>query len=323
MKGTMKAVRIHKYGGPEELIYEDVPVPDPREDEILVRVHAAGVNPADRQIRAGLRYRLKEPFSLILGCEVSGVVEEMGNNVTAYGIGDEVYGRLDSLGGYAQYVAVPAANFARKPQSLDHVQTAALPIAGLTAWQALFEVGDLSSGQRILIHAAAGGVGHMAVQLAKWRKAYVIGTDSARNEAFLRQLGVDEFIDYQVTAFESVAHDIDLVLDAIPREVDDRTDVLARETIWRSWSILKDGGLLVSVCAKPIPDAAAVERGVRGLMANAQSRRDQLEQIARLADEGYVQSVVSTVLPLEEARRAHEFIQTGHTQGKIVLRVRD
>ena len=151
----------------------------------------------------------------------------------------------------------------------------------------------------------------------------MIGTASARNEAFLRQLGVDEFIDYQTTAFASIVHEVNLVVDAIPIEVDDRTDALAKETIQRCWGILKDGGLLVSVSANPIPDAAAAARGVRGMKADAQTRRDLLEQIARLVDEGYVKPVVSTVLPLKEARRAHELIQTGHTQGKIVLWVGD
>jgi NADPH:quinone reductase-like Zn-dependent oxidoreductase len=319
----MKAVRIHNYGGPEELCYEDAPIPDPRPGEILICVHAAGVNPADRQIRAGLRHRHERPFSLILGGDLSGVIEKVGLGVVDLGVGDEVYGRLVAMGGYAQYAAGPTASFARKPQSLDHVHAAALPIVALTAWQALFEVGGLSAGQKVLIHAAAGGVGHIAVQFAKWQNAYVLGTASARNEAFLRGIGVDEFIDYQATAFESVAHDIDLVLDAIPREVDDRTDALARDTIERSWGVLKDGGVLVSICTRPVPKAAAAARGVRGIKADAQSRRDLLEQIARLADEGYVKSVVNTVLPLREARRAHKLIQTGHTQGKIVLRVRD
>jgi len=319
----MKAVRIHSYGGPEELVYEDAPVPDAEEGEILVCVHAAGVNPADRQIRAGLRQRREGRFSLTLGLEVSGVVAKVGPGAAGFGVGDPVYGLVMAMGGYAEFIAGPAANFAPKPRSLDHVHAAATPVTGLTAWQALFEVAGLLPGQKVLIHAAAGGVGHMAVQFAKWRRAYVIGTASAKNEAFLLGLGVDEFIDYQATAFESVVDAVDVVLDAVPREVDDHTDAVARETVDRSWGVLKDGGILVSVCAHAAPDEAATERGVRGRYWLAESRRDHLEQIAGLVDDGYVKPVVSAVLPLDQARRAHELIQTGHTQGKIVLRVSD
>jgi NADPH:quinone reductase-like Zn-dependent oxidoreductase len=225
------------------------------------------------------------------------------------------------MGGYAEFVAGPASSFARKPRSLDHVHAAALPVVGLTAWQALFEVGGLSAGQTVLIHAAAGGVGHVAVQLAKWRRATVIGTASARNEGFLRGLGVDEFIDYRATPFESVARDVDLVLDAIPREADAVTDALAEETIERSWGVLNDGGMLVSICTRPVPNAAAAARGVRGAYAHAQARGDYLERIAGLVDAGHVRPVVGTVLPLEEARQAHELIQTAHRRGKIVLQV--
>ena len=319
----MKAVRIHDYGGPEVLCYEDAPIPKPLQDEVLVRVHAAGVNPADRQIRAGLRHRLEKPFSLTLGGDVSGVIEGPGPGVLDLVPGDEVYGRLPSMGAYAEYVTGPASSFSNKPKSLNHVYASAIPIGALTAWNALFEVGGLSCGQKVLIHAAAGGVGHMAVQLAKWRKAHVIGTASLRNEAFLRQLGVDEFIDYRTGDLATAVHDVDLVLDAIPREVDRETDVLAEETIRRSWALLKDGGVLVSIATRPIPDASAASRGLRGLQANAHSGRELLDQIAELVDEGHVRPVVSKVLPLQEARHAHELIQTGHTQGKIVLRVQN
>ena len=319
----MKAVRIHDFGGPEALCHEDAPVPEPGPREVLVRVHAAGVNPADRQIRAGLRYRLEKPFALTLGCEVSGVVERLGSGVTERAVGDEVYGRLVGLGGYAEYATEKVHNLGRKPASLDHVHAATLPVAAQTAWQALFEVGGLSAGQTVLVHAAAGGVGHVAVQLAKWRGAHVIGTASARNEQFLRELGVDEFVDYNTTAFESVARDVDVVVDAIPREADDRTDALARETMERSWAVLRDGGIQVSVCANPAPGPDAAARGLRGAHAAAQPGNDVLDRIAGLADEGTVRSEVGTVLPLEEVRRAHELIQTGHTRGKIVLRVRE
>jgi len=232
-----------------------------------------------------------------------------------------VYGMLVRLGGYAEYAVEAADNLGRKPGSLDHRHAAALPVAALTAWDALFEVGGLVAGQKVLIHAAAGGVGHIAVQLAKWRGAHVIGTASARNGAFLRELSVDEFVDYRTTAFESVARDVDVVVDAIPREADDGTDALARETMARSWAVLKDGGIQVSICANPTPGPDAAERGLRGAYAAAKPGFNLLNRIARLVDEGKLRPDVGTILPLPEARQAHELIQTGHTRGKIVLRV--
>ena len=322
MKGTMKAIRYHDYGTPEVLIYEDAPMPELGPRELLVCVHAAGVNPADRQIRAGQRFRLEKTFSFIPGFEVSGIVEKCGDETTSLTVGDEVYGMLSmSGGGYAEYVVAEANNFGRKPVSLNHVQAAALPVAALTAWDALFAVGGLVAGQKVLIHAAAGGVGHIAVQLAKWRGAQVIGTASTSNELFLRKLGVDVFIDYRTTAFESIVHDVDVVVDAIPREADDAIDTLARETMDRSWSVLRDGGIQVSICAKPEPDRDAAKRGLRGAYASAQAGNDVLNQIAVLVDEGKLNPNVATVLPLSEARRAHELIQTGHTRGKIVLQI--
>ncbi len=318
----MKAIRIHDYGTPEVLRYEDVPIPEPGPREVLVRIHAAGVNPADRQIRAGLRHRLEKPFALTLGVELSGIVERLGAEVTEFALGDEVYGMLSSLaGGYAEYAVAAADGLGQKPKTLDHVQAAALPVAALTAWDALFEVGGLNAGQTVLIHAAAGGVGHIAVQLAKWRNAHVIGTASARNESFLRDLGVDAFIDYRTTAFESVVQEVDLVLDAIPREADDATDALARETMARSWAVLRDGGIQVSICATQKPDPEAVARGLRGAYAGAKPSGDLLNQIAGLVDAGKLKPEVGAVLPLQDARQAHESIQTGHTRGKIVLRI--
>jgi len=320
----MKTMCIHDYGGPEQLCCEDVPIPEPGPQEVLVRVHAAGVNPADRQIRAGLRHKLEKPFALTLGFEVSGIVEKCGADVTELAMGDEVYGMLGALaGGYAEYAVVAAASLGRKPKTLDHVQAAALPVAALTAWDALFAVGGLVAGQTVLVHAAAGGVGHVAVQLATWRGAQVIGTASAQNEPFLRGLGVDEFINYRTTIFESVVRDVDVVLDAIPREADDATDTLARETIARSWAVLRDGGIQVSICAHPKPGPEHLARGLRGAYAGAKPRGDLLNRIAGLVDEGKLRPDVGAVLPLREARRAHELIQTGHTRGKIVLRITD
>src|SRR5260221_5797101 len=195
----MKAVRIHRYGGSEVLSYEDAPMPEHRPEELLVRVHAAGVNPIDWKIREG-HYRMLVRFGLptVLGWDVSGVVEKAGAQVSAFRPGDEVFARPDIKRGgtYAEYVAIRASDAARKPKSIDHVHAAAVPLAGLTAWQGLFDKADLKEGQRVLVHAAAGGVGHFAVQLAKWKGAFVAGTASGRNEALVRSLGADRVVDY-------------------------------------------------------------------------------------------------------------------------------
>jgi len=319
---SMKAVRIHKYGGPDVLTYEDAPRPEPKEDELLIRVHAAGVNPADWQIRFGRRFVLEEPFSLILGLDVSGVVEAVGSSVADFEVGDAVYGMVPILqgGAYAEYVTSPATGVAHKPSCLDHIQAAAMPVVALTAWQALFDTAQLSAGQRVLIHAAAGGVGHIAVQLAKWKGAHVIGTASARNEDFLRELGCDEIIDYTTTRFEDVVADVDMALDSVVRDVSAATDALAGETLQRSWGVLKKDGILVSICATPSSETAAAY-GVRCKYILAQPNGAQLAEIARLVDAGHVKPTIATVLPLKQAAKAHELSQGGHTRGKIVLQV--
>ena len=316
----MKAMQIHKYGGPRVLTYEDAPRPEPKEDELLIRLHATSVNPADWQIRSGRRFRLKKPFSLILGFDVSGIVEEVGSSVSDFQVGDAVFGMLDIRkgGAYAEYTAGPATNFAHKPNSLDHIQAVALPVVALTAWQALFDAAELSAGQKVLIHAAAGGVGHIAVQLAKWKGAYVIGTASGRNEDFLREIGVDEFVDYTTTHFEDVVHDVDVVLEAVNRDI--RVERRRGETLERSWGVLKKGGALISICDTSVSKTAA-EYGVRGKYILAQPNAAQLVEIADLADAGHVKPFISTVLPLKEARKAHKLSHTGHTRGKIVLQV--
>jgi NADPH:quinone reductase-like Zn-dependent oxidoreductase len=236
---TMKAVRIHTYGGPEVLRYEDVPRPAPAAGEVLIKIHAAAVNPVDWKVRAGhLKDMLKYHMPLIPGWDAAGVIEDVGAGVARLKRGDEVYTRPDITrdGTYAEYIAVREREVALKPKSLDHVHAAAIPLAALTAWQALFDAGGLSAGQRVLIHAAAGGVGSFAVQLAKWKGAYVIGTASAHNHEFLCGLGADETIDYNTRRFEDEVHDVDMVLDA-----------MAGETQKRSWKTLKPGGILVSI----------------------------------------------------------------------------
>jgi len=214
-KMNMKAIRIHQYGGPEVLAQVEMQRPTPGHDEVLIKVHAASVNPIDWKLRAG---HVKEVFPLsfpsTLGWDVSGTVEEAGDNVTQFKRGDEVYALVKG-GGYAEYVVAKATVVAKKPRTLDHVHAAAVPVAGLTALQALFEVAQLRAGQKVLIHAAAGGVGNFAVHLAKERGAYVIGTASAKNHTFLSDLGVDKAVDYQKTRFEEAVRDVDVVLDSL------------------------------------------------------------------------------------------------------------
>jgi NADPH:quinone reductase-like Zn-dependent oxidoreductase len=309
---TMKAVSIYSYGGPEVLMYEDAPRPRARAGEVQIRVHAAGVNPVDWKIREGhLKEMLHHTFPLVLGWDVSGVVEALGPGVGRLKVGDEVYSRPDILrnGAYAEYIIVKESEVALKPTSLDHIQAAAIPLAGLTAWQSLFEAAGLSSGQRVLIHAAAGGVGTFAVQLAKWKGAYVIGTASAHNHDFLRLLGADEIIDYQATRFEEVVREVDVVF-----------DTLGGDTQERSWKVMKRGGILVSIAGPPSPELATAHR-VRQAFVFVKPNAMQLAELAKLADSGKLKSVVETVLPLADARRAQALSQGGHTRGKIVLKV--
>jgi NADPH:quinone reductase-like Zn-dependent oxidoreductase len=308
----MKAVEMHVYGGPEVLKYEDAARPDPATGEVLVRVHAAAVNPVDWKVRAGhLRGFLNYSLPLIPGWDLSGVVEATGAGVTDWKQGDAVYARPDLRrnGAYAEYIAVRASELGHKPRSIDHVQASAIPLACLTAWQALFDAGGLKAGQRVLIHAAAGGVGTFAVQLAKWKGAHVVGTASERNHAFLRELGADEVIDYTKTNFEEVVRDVDVVL-----------DTLAGQTRDRSWNVLKKDGILVSILGQPSPDDAA-QRGVRAAGVFVEPNQAQLGEIAKLVDSGKLRPIIETVLPLAQAARAHEMNQTLHTRGKIVLQV--
>jgi NADPH:quinone reductase-like Zn-dependent oxidoreductase len=250
-------------------------------------------------------------FPLILGTDVSGVIEEVGAGVTGFSPGDAVYTRAGVFrdGAYAEYVLTPAADVTAKPQSLDHIQSAALPHVTLSAWQALFELANLSKGQTVLIHGAAGGVGHVAVQLAKSRGAKVIGT-AGENYGLLGSLGVDQAINYATTPFENIVHDVDVVLDTV-----------GGDTQQRSWSTLKRGGILVSTIQPPSEETAAAH-GVRQAMVSSSPPIAQtLTEVARMADAGQIKPVVSTVLPLQEAQRAHQIIEGKHTRGKVVLQV--
>jgi NADPH:quinone reductase-like Zn-dependent oxidoreductase len=266
---------------------------DLAEGEVLVHVHATSVNPIDRQM----------PFVSLR--DVSGVVEIVGPGVTRFQAGDAVFGIAD--GAYTQYMIAKERGLALKPRSIDHVRAAAIPLASLTAWQALFELANLKEGQRILVHGAAGGVGTFAVQLAKWKGAWVAGTASQRNQVFLMVLGVDQAIDYENQRFEDAVSNVDVVLDTVGGELQQR-----------SWSVLRKHGILVSTASQPSPEEAAVREMTS---ATFMPRRDtaQLAQIAELVGSGHVRPMVETILPLSEVKRAHEISGVDYTRGKIVL----
>jgi len=313
---TMKAVRIHEYGGREALSLEEAPCPEPAKDEILIRVEATSVNPFDWAARAGyVAGYYSYNFPLILGLDVSGVVEGVGSEVQGFSIGDSVYARShpSKNGAYAEYITLPASAVAMKPRSLDFNQSAAVPHAAFSAWDALVHVANVAPGQTVLIHAAAGGVGTFAVQLAKSQGARVIGTSSAQNLDFLLGLGADEVIDYNATRFEDVVHDVDVVLDLVG-DMGDNTQT-------RSWKVLKPGGMLASLVQPPSQETAA-EHHVKGIFVSAEACDGQiLTQIGAMIDKGELSPVVSTILPLAEIRRAHELSEGRHLRGKIVVEV--
>jgi len=278
-----------------------------------VKVHAASVNPIDWKVRAGhLRSFREYPLPLILGWDVSGVVESVGKGVSQWEPGDQVYGRpeMGRNGAYAEYIAVKEGELARKPRSLDHVHSAAIPLAGLTAWQALFDAAGLQPGQKVLIQAAAGGVGHLAIQFAKLQDLYVAGTAGGRNQEFLKQLGCDLPINYETTRFEEVVHNFDAVIESMGGDVRSR-----------SWKVLKKGGILVALIGPPLSEDDAELHGVRAAIIWAQTKSDQLAEIARLADAGKIRPEIAAVFPLRDAAKAHQMSETGHVRGKVVLQV--
>ncbi len=308
----MKAVRIHSYGGVDVLVYENAPRPAPGAGEVLVRVTATSVNPFDCAVRAGyMAGYFNHTLPLILGTDVSGVIEAVGAGVTAFKPGDSVYARAGVTrdGAYAEYVVIAASDVAAKPLSLDHVHAAALPHVTLTAWQALFELAQLTSSQTVLIHGAGGGVGHMAVQLARWRGAKVIGTASA-NLDLVRELKVDQAIDYAAAPFENSVSGVDVVLDIAGGDVQER-----------SWKVLKPGGILVSTVQAPSPETAAAHGMRQAMVYSAPPIGETLTQVAALVDAGTLKPHVAAVMPLADVARAHTLIEGRHTRGKLVLQV--
>ncbi|MCM2292542.1 NADP-dependent oxidoreductase [Allorhizobium sp. BGMRC 0089] len=335
MTEMMKAVRLHEFGGPEVLRYEDVPRPVPGADEVLVRVHAASINPPDLYLRDGYRalppeWRPSPDFPLILGTDISGVVAAVGEHVSGFSMGDEVFSMVrfphDLMTGsnaYADYVKVPAVDLAKKPAGIDHIQAAGAPMSLLTAWQFLVELGHDApnpfqdfdhapialEGKTVLVNGAGGGVGHLAVQVAKWKGAHVIAVASGKHESVLRDLGADAFIDYTRQPAETVAHDIDLVIDAV-----------GGSRMERFLSVVKDNGALYLV--NPLGFSGRKEAARRGITVSTTQVRSngaQLAEAGRLLDEGTVRVVIDSQFPLPEASAAHERASKGGIQGKIVL----
>lgn len=312
----MRAVVVDRYGDPDVLSVVRRDVPEPLPTEIRVRVAAAGVNPVDWKTRAGrgMAPVLGDP-PVVLGWDVAGVVDAVGPGVTRFAVGDRVFGMPwfpREAGAYAEFVTAPSRHFAACPAELNDVAAAALPLAGLTAWQCLVDIARLDRGQRVLIHAAAGGVGHLAVQIAKSRGAYVIGTASSAKHRLLGELGMDEAINYQGTRFEQVVEPVDVVLDLVGGDV-----------AMRSLRALRPGGLLITVPSLPESDVivAAREQGVRvtGMLVEPDGRA--LEELASLVREGRLRPLVERTFPLEEAEAAHRLGEKGRTTGKIVLTV--
>ncbi|MEV6942614.1 NADP-dependent oxidoreductase [Streptomyces sp. NPDC051172] len=310
---TMRAISQDVLGGPEVLKEVQLPRPEPRTNEVLVRVRAAGVNPTDWKHRTNGGFLGEPPF--VLGWDVSGVVEAVGIGVARFKPGDEVFGMLSypfGHGSHAEYVTGPARWFAHKPASIDHTQAGALPLVSLTAWQALVEYADVQPGQRVLIHAAAGGVGHVAVQIAKARGAYVIGTASAGKHDFLREIGADEAIDYRETDFTEAVKDVDVVLDTI-----------GGDTSTNSLRVLRPGGIVVSIL--PVGskdfDEEAERLGVRALRMLVDASYSGLKAIAELVETGKLRPAIAGTFPLADAAEAHRLGDTGRTTGKLVLTV--
>ena len=308
----MKAVVAHQYGAPEVLKFEEIPRPEPKENEALVRVIASGVNPADPLTLSGKYAReFGTHLPLIPGYDIAGIVEKTGANITKLKIGEAVYGYPTFGGGWADYVTVKEYEVAAKPKSLNFVEAAAVPMGALTAWQALVDTAHLHPGQTILIHGGSGGVGSFAVQIAKARGARVIATASTANQDLLKQLGADAAIDYTKTRFEDVGKDVDAVLDPV-----------GKETLARSYSVVKKGGIVMSLIARPDP-AEFQKRGIRGAGISVHPDAADLAEIARLIDAGNIKPIVTQVLPLSNAIAAQEQAATHHTRGKVVLRVAD
>lgn len=308
----MKAVMVHEYGGPEVLKLEDAPRPEPRENEVLVRVIASGVNPADPLIVSG-KYAKEFGTHLPLtpGYDIAGIVEKTGTKVTRLRVGDAVYGYVLWGGGWAEFAVATEGEVSPKPESLSFVAAAAVPLTALTAWQALIDAARLTAGQTVLIHGGSGGVGTMAIQIAKARGARVIATASTPNQDLLKELGADIAIDYTKTKFEDVAKDVDVVLDSV-----------GKETLARSYGVVKKGGFVATLVSR-LDQGELDKHGIRGASIAVKPNAQQLAEITKLIEARKIKPVVTRMLPLSDAVKALEQAATHHTRGKIVVKIAD
>jgi len=309
----MKAVRVHRFGPPEVISLDDLPKPEPGRGEVVVRVKAAGIGPWDALIRSG-KSVLPHPLPLILGSDLSGEVDSVGAGVNELQVGDEVFGVTNErfTGAYTEYAVAKAAMLAPKPKRLNHTHAASVPVVAMTAWQMVFDLAQLSSGQAVLVHGGAGNVGGYAVQLAKRAGAMVIATASVENDSYVRRLGADGVIDYRARRFEERVKGIDAVLDTV-----------GGETLDRSYGVLKRGGIIVSSAVQPSRETAE-QHGVRAVFFLVQVTTERLKTIGEMIDGGTLQSEVGEVLWLDEARRGHEMLEGApHRRGKIVIKVAD
>lgn len=308
----MKAVRIHRYGGREVLSLDEIPVPDIGPDDVLVRVVAASINPVDWKVRAGYLARMiPHRMPLTLGWDVSGVVVASGSDVTRWQVGDAVYARPDLArnGTYAEFVAIRATECARKPRTVSHVEAASLPLAGITAWEAMMDTAQVRAGQRVLVHAGSGGVGSLAIQLLKAAGAIVVATASGRNRALVESLGVDQFVDYTTTKVADAVEPVDAVFDTIGGEVQEA-----------SWPLLTPGGIQVSIISPP-DEARAAAMGVRAGFVFIGPNAPVLDRLAAMVDGGKLRPVVGAEFALEDIAQAHALSESGRAVGKIVLYV--
>jgi NADPH:quinone reductase-like Zn-dependent oxidoreductase len=309
-KPMMKAIVIHQYGGPEVLKYEDAPRPEPKDNQVLVKVIAAGVNPVDAMIRSGKYAKVfGTTLPLIPGYDIAGIVEKTGAKVTRFKPGDAIYAYPMWGGGYAEYDVVDEAETALKPKSINFVEAAGVPLVALTAWQALIDAAKLSAGQTVLIHGGSGGVGSFAIQIAKTRGAKVIATASTPNQDLLKQLGADVAVDYTKQKFEDVAKDVDVVLDSV-----------GKDTLARSYGVVKKGGFIATLVAE-LDQTELDKHGIRGASIAVRPNGAELAEIGKLIDEKKIKPIISEVLPLTDAVKAQEKAAKHHTRGKIVLKV--
>jgi NADPH:quinone reductase-like Zn-dependent oxidoreductase len=305
----MKAFVYDQFGGPEVCHFADVPVPEPGPGEVQVKVDGAGLNPVDWKIRQGLfPAAAPKTFPAIPFREFSGIITKLGPEVTGVEIGQGVYGITD-CGAAAEYTVAKTTSIGPRPPSMDPADAAIIPLAGMTAWQALFDHGHLQAGERVLIHAASGGVGTYAVQLAKWKGAYVIGTASRKNFSLLKEMGVDELIDHHEQQFQDVVHDVDLVLHSV-----------GQDQVEASLSVLKKGGRLVAISAQPDEEAARAQ-GKTATRFMMQPSTEQLRKLSDLVEDLQVRPIIDTILPFDRAVEAFQELQNGHAVGKIGIRI--